>query len=88
MAEVLGAVVAHCAGEQQKYWEMHGRLFANQQALAPEKLSEHAQALGPEAAAFKDCLDSGRYAERVRKVIRRGPGARDHGHPDHATGGE
>jgi hypothetical protein len=26
------AEAAHCAGEQQKYWEMHGRLFANQQA--------------------------------------------------------
>jgi protein-disulfide isomerase len=24
------AEAAHCAGEQQKYWEMHGRLFANQ----------------------------------------------------------
>lgn len=66
------AEAAHCAGEQQKYWEMHGRLFANQQALAPEKLSEHAQALGLEAAAFKDCLDSGRYAERVRKDIAEG----------------
>jgi protein-disulfide isomerase len=66
------AEAAHCAGEQQKYWEMHGRLFANQQALAPERLSEHAQALGLEAAAFKDCLDSGRYAERVRKDIAEG----------------
>lgn len=66
------AEAAHCAGEQQKYWEMHGRLFANQQALAPEKLSEQAQALGLEAAAFKDCLDSGRYAERVRKDIAEG----------------
>jgi DSBA-like thioredoxin domain len=40
--------------------------------LAPEKLSEHTQALGLEAAAFKDCLDSGRYAERVRKDIAEG----------------
>ena len=24
---------AYCAGEQGKYWEMHDRLFANQQAL-------------------------------------------------------
>lgn len=55
------AEAPHCAGEQGKYWEMHDRLFANQKALAPEKLPEHAQAIGLKAEAFKTCLDSGKY---------------------------
>ena len=40
------AEAAHCAGEQGKYWEMHDRLFANQNALARKDLSDSAQALG------------------------------------------
>ena len=39
---------ANCAGEQGKYWEMHGRLFANQKAMSPKDLSDHAQALALE----------------------------------------
>ena len=33
------AEAALCAGEQGRYWEMHDRLFANQQALSPADLS-------------------------------------------------
>ena len=40
------AEAARCAGEQGKYWEIHDRLFANQRALSPEQLVEHAQAVG------------------------------------------
>ena len=35
-----------CAAAQGKFWEMHDRLFANQQALMPADLVKHAQALG------------------------------------------
>ena len=34
------AEAAHCAGEQGKYWDMHDRMFANQQALAVPGLKE------------------------------------------------
>jgi protein-disulfide isomerase len=66
------AEAAHCAGEQQQYWAMHDRLFAHQQALAPDKLAEYAQALGLEAAAFTRCLDSGTAAARIRTAITAG----------------
>jgi protein-disulfide isomerase len=58
------AEAAHCAGEQGKFWEMHDRLFANQQALEPWK--SHAEALGLDVARFEACLDSGRQAARIR----------------------
>ena len=61
------AEAAGCASEYGKYWEMHERLFANQRALGVKELPEHAQALGLDAAKFKQCMESGKYAQRVRK---------------------
>lgn len=63
------AEAAHCAGEQGRYWEMHDRLFANQQALAVERLLDHASALELNSGPFKQCLESGKYVERIRNDI-------------------
>ena len=60
-----GAEAANCAGEQGKYWEMHDRLFTNQQALEP--WDAHSQAVGLDTAKFNECLDSGRQAAEIRK---------------------
>jgi protein-disulfide isomerase len=56
------AEAAHCAGEQNKYWEMHDRIFQFQQTMAVPNLKEHATALGLDAAKFNECLDSGKHA--------------------------
>ena len=61
------AEAAHCAGEQEKYWEMHDRLFSNQKALGLKDLSLHAQALRLNLANFQQCLDSGKQAAKIRK---------------------
>jgi len=37
---------------------MHNLLFANQQALAPERLAEHTKTLGLDATAFQKCIIS------------------------------
>jgi protein-disulfide isomerase len=66
------AEAAHCAGDQSKYWEMHDRLFAMQQALAVPQLKEHAAALGLDAAKFSQCLDSGKFAEAVNADLQYG----------------
>ncbi|MGH8555490.1 MAG: DsbA family protein [Gammaproteobacteria bacterium] len=66
------AEAAHCAAEQGKYWEMHDRLFANQKALAPEKLPDYAKAIGLEAEPFKKCLGSGKYAGKIKSGIAEG----------------
>jgi protein-disulfide isomerase len=58
------AEATQCAREQGKFWEMHDRLFANQQQLDP--LKPHAEALSLDVAKFEACLDSGRHAEGVR----------------------
>ena len=58
------AEATHCAAEQDKFWEMHDRLFANQRALG--NLTPHAEAIGLDVQAFDDCLSSGRHAGAVR----------------------
>jgi predicted DsbA family dithiol-disulfide isomerase len=70
-AEKAGEAVA-CAREQGRFWEMHDRLWANPGKLQPAELKEHAAAIGLDAAAFGQCLDSGRYAGLVRKDVELG----------------
>lgn len=63
------AEAANCSGDQGKYWEMHQRLFSNQNALGVQELPGHAQAVGLDAERFKACLDSGKYTAKVRKDL-------------------
>jgi protein-disulfide isomerase len=63
------AEAASCAGEQSKFWEMHDRLFANQSALKPEDLPQHAEAIGLDKTKFQQCLDTGQYASSIRKSM-------------------
>jgi predicted DsbA family dithiol-disulfide isomerase len=56
---------ALCAADQNKYWEMHEKLFANQQALGVPQLKEHAKGLGLDQGKFDKCLDDGSKAKEV-----------------------
>ena len=64
------AEAAACAGDQNKFWEMHHELFANQGALAPEQLSGYAGELGLDVAAFQKCLSGGKKAPGIREDMR------------------
>jgi protein-disulfide isomerase len=66
------AEAAHCAGEQGKFWDYHDKLFANQEALQADDLKKYASDLGLDAAKFGPCLDSSKYAERVRDGVSAG----------------
>jgi predicted DsbA family dithiol-disulfide isomerase len=48
---------------------MHNRFFANQNALNPDDLISHAEALGLDMVIFKECLDSRIQAANIRKDI-------------------
>src|SRR3990172_7564235 len=62
---------AECASEQGKYWEMHDRLFANQQTLSELDLLKHARAIGVEHNRFAECL-KGATTARIREDVAEG----------------
>jgi protein-disulfide isomerase len=63
------ALAATAAGKQDKFWEMHEKLFANQRALAPEQIREYAKALNLDMARFDADLASDEVKTAVRKDI-------------------
>ena len=77
---------ALCAGDQDKFWEMHDRLFANQNALSPEALSKHAEALGLDTTQFKECLDGGKHAAQIKAAMAEGQKAGITGTPGFLLG--
>jgi protein-disulfide isomerase len=77
---------ARCAGEQGKYWEMHDRFFRNQGSIGPEILPLHAGMLGLDVAKFQQCLDSGKYTDKVRESVADGEKAGVRGTPGFLLG--
>lgn len=66
------ALAARCAGAQGRYWEYHDLLFVGQPDLARDHLLGYARRLRLDAAAFTECLDSGRYRDAVLAEQREG----------------
>lgn len=70
-----------CADEQGKFWAMHDQLFDNQARLKVPDLKRHARSVGLDSAKFDACLDSGRFAVRVREHLEAGSRAGVRGTP-------
>ena len=65
------AMGARCAGEQNKFWEMHDILFANQDRLSSSEdiksdLGSIAAALKLNTTQFTACLDSQKYLAKIK----------------------
>jgi protein-disulfide isomerase len=60
------------AKEQGKFWEMHKKLFTNQQALDRPNLEKYAQELGLDMGKFKAALDTNKYKEKVDQELAEG----------------
>jgi protein-disulfide isomerase len=59
-----------CASDQNKFWQMHNSIFANQNgenqgAFTKDRLKRMAAAAGLDTTAFNTCLDSGSKADKV-----------------------
>lgn len=64
-----------CAGEQGRFWDLHGAMFADQEALDVPSLKATARQLGLDGAAFDECLDTDRYYAAVETDVRAGDAA-------------
>jgi protein-disulfide isomerase len=68
----IAAQAAEAAKEQGKFWEYSDVLFKNQTALETDKLKEYATQLGLDRGKFDGDLDSGKYADTVRRDMKDG----------------
>ncbi len=75
------AEATECAEDQDSFWEMHDKLFANQTALDVDSLKRYAGELGLNQTAFDTCLDGGEYAAEVQKDMADGSAAGISGTP-------
>ncbi|MBI5549412.1 MAG: thioredoxin domain-containing protein, partial [Deltaproteobacteria bacterium] len=84
----LAAEAALAAHEQGKFWQMHDKLFANQNALERQSLEKYAQELGLDMAKFRAALDSGKYKEQIKKDMEEGSAAGVSGTPSFVINGK
>jgi protein-disulfide isomerase len=63
------AEAAHCAGEQGRFWPMHDALLAGSTPLGLASLTQQAQALGLDAARFRDCVTANKYDSAIARNV-------------------
>ncbi len=69
-AAVNAAMAANCSGEQGKYWEMHGKLYKDQESWSKSenpntKFKEYAVELGLNTYIFNECFDSEKFKQEI-----------------------
>jgi protein-disulfide isomerase len=64
------AEAAEAAAAQGRFWDMHDRLLAHQDELAPRDLWHHAEALGLDVDRFVEDLRTREHAQRVADDVR------------------
>ena len=84
----LTAEAAECADDQGKYWEMHDKIFGEEEKLGQgtvtytsSDLKKWAAAIGLDLSKFNQCLDSGKYKAEVDKDFTDGTAAGVSGTP-------
>jgi len=83
------AEAGECAGDQNKFWEIHDKIFEEQDKLGQGTISAYvvsdvknwAKELGLNVSEFNQCLDSGKYAEEAKKDFDDGSRAGVNGTP-------
>ncbi len=84
------AEASECAAEQGKFWEMHDKIFAANDAgtMSVDKWKEEAKNLGLNTKKFNECLDSGKYADNISDESASGAAAGVEGTPATFVNGE
>lgn len=77
----LAAEAGDCAQDQGKFWEMHDKMFSNQDDLSRDRLVQMAQELGLATGQFISCLDQGVHKDEVAQDYQDGLNAGVYGTP-------
>ncbi len=83
---IKASEAANCAGDKGRYWEMHDKLFDNQNALTLDNLKQYAIDIGLDSVSFDSCIDSGIYAAEIAKDFEDGRNAMVRGTPTFIIG--
>ena len=80
------AQAMYCAGDQNKFWEMHAHLFANVLgenvgSFTDKRLKLIAETAGLDIDQFNSCYDGNKYRERVQQDFEDGKAAGVNGTP-------
>jgi protein-disulfide isomerase len=80
------ALAAYCAGDQNKFWEMHAYLFANALgedagSYTDKRLAAIAEKAGLNMDQFNNCYSSGKFRDRVQQDFQDGQAANVTGTP-------
>lgn len=80
------ALAMYCAGDQDKFWEMHAHLFANVLgenvgSFTDKRLKLIAETTGLDMEQFNSCYDSGKFEDRVQQDFEDGQAAGINGTP-------
>ncbi len=67
------AQAAECGGKQGRFWQMHDRIFVDQQRLAESDLRQHAVGIGLDLKLFDTCF-AGTMTDKVRRHTKEGLG--------------
>jgi protein-disulfide isomerase len=82
------ALAAEAARAQGKFWEMHDKLFANQQALSDATYAQYAKELGLDLARFEADRASPATKRRVEEDVAAAAAAGVTGTPTFIVDGE
>ena len=80
------AVMAHCAGEQKRFWEANDYLYANGRRKNPVTAEELAEAIGIDPEALRACMDSEDAKSAVLKDVAAGHELKLRGTPTYVIG--
>jgi protein-disulfide isomerase len=87
------AEAAYCAADQDRFWDFHATLFANQGTensgnYSDRRLVAMAEAIGLDMDAFNNCLDSNKYRDQVNQDRAEGDAAGVQGTPSFSINGK
>ncbi len=84
------ALASECAAEQDKFWEMHDKLFedARENNLSPEEFKKDAEELGLNKEQFNQCFSSEKYKDKILDQSKAGEPAGARGTPTFFVNGE
>lgn len=87
LAQMAGEAT-ECANEQGKFWEMHDKIFEDQDTWSPKAeadaktaFGEYAGELGLDTDKFLACLDEEKYAQNVKDDLAAGQAVQVDGTP-------